>query len=186
VDVTWQANPPNATILQAQDLPAEGGDTVWSTSAGAYDLLDAKLAACLETLTAVTSLEVTRLPEYLTGTYGGRYPAKGGKQRLAVARAAHPPIEVPVIASHPETGRRVINVNEGHTSHLKNLSRVPQASPHHDPPGSGLVALDTVGSTSASQRVRGAAATQTPRRIWKLGEALELSLCAELLLTSHA
>ncbi|MEI9948508.1 MAG: TauD/TfdA family dioxygenase [Pseudomonadota bacterium] len=123
-DVTWQANPPKATILQAQDLPAEGGDTVWSTSAGAYDLLDPKLAAYLETLTAVNSLEVTRLPEYLTGTYGGRYPLEGGKQRLADARAAHPPIEVPVIATHPETGRKVVNVNEGHTSHLKNVSRV--------------------------------------------------------------
>jgi taurine dioxygenase len=74
-DVTWQANPPKATILQAQDLPAQGGDTVWSTSAGAYDLLDPKLAAYLETLTAVNSLEVTRLPEYHYGVndYGTEF-----------------------------------------------------------------------------------------------------------------
>lgn len=122
-DVTWQPNPPKATILQAQDLPSEGGDTVWSSTAGAYDLLDPKLAAYLETLTAVNSLEVTRLPEYLRGTYGGRYPEEGGEQRLAGARAAHPPLEVPVIATHPETGRKVINVNEGHTSHIKNVTR---------------------------------------------------------------
>lgn len=107
-------------------LPSEGGDTVWSSSAAAYDLLDPQLAAYLETLTAVNSLEVTNLPSYLQGEHGGRYPTEGGAQRLAAARALHTPVEVPVIRSHPETGRKVINVNEGHTNHIKGrgLSRV--------------------------------------------------------------
>ena len=127
-DVTWQRNPPKATALHAQELPSEGGDTVWTSSAAAYELLDPKLAAYLETLTAVNSLEVTRLPEYLVGDYGGRYPKEGGEQRLAAARAAHAPVEVPVIGTHPETGRKVINVNEGHTSHIKNVSKVASNS----------------------------------------------------------
>lgn len=127
-DVTWQRNPPKATALYAQELPSEGGDTVWSSSAAAYDLLDPKLAAYLETLTAVNSLEVTRLPEYLVGDYGGRYPKEGGAKRLADARAAHPPVEVPVIGTHPETGRKVLQVNEGHTSHIKNVSKVASNS----------------------------------------------------------
>jgi len=127
-DVTWQRNPPKATALYAQVLPSEGGDTVWSNTAAAYDLLDPKLAAYLETLTAVNTLEVTRLPEYLKGEYGGRYPAEGGAERLAAARALHPALEVPVIAVHPETGRKVINVNEGHTSHIKNVSKVASNS----------------------------------------------------------
>ncbi|MET0386827.1 MAG: TauD/TfdA family dioxygenase, partial [Polyangiales bacterium] len=122
-DVTWQRNPPKATALYAQVLPSEGGDTIWSNTASAYDLLDPKLAAYLETLTAVNTLEVTRLPEYLLGDYGGRYLKEGGPQRLASARAAHPAVEVPVIAVHPETGRKVINVNEGHTSHIKDVSK---------------------------------------------------------------
>lgn len=123
-DVTWQRNPPKATILHAQELPTEGGDTVWASTAAAYDLLDPKLAAYLETLVAVNSLEVTKLPEHLSGTYFGRFPEEGGEKRLADARAEHPPIEVPVIAIHPETGRKVINVNEGHTLFIKNVSRV--------------------------------------------------------------
>lgn len=123
-DVTWQPNPPKATILHAQNLPAEGGDTVWASTAAAYDLLDPKLAAYLETLTAVNTFEVSRLKDYLLSDYYGRWPKEGGEQRLADARAKHPPLEVPVIATHPETGRKVINVNEGHTSHIKNLSRV--------------------------------------------------------------
>ncbi|MEY4510301.1 MAG: hypothetical protein RLZZ450_2423 [Pseudomonadota bacterium] len=127
-DVTWQPNPPKATALYAQVLPSEGGDTVWSSTASAYDLLDPKLAAYLETLTAVNTLEVTRLPEYLVGDYGGRYPKEGGTERLAAARADHPPVEVPVIAVHAETGRKVINVNEGHTSHIKNVSKVASNS----------------------------------------------------------
>jgi taurine dioxygenase len=127
-DVTWQRNPPKATALHAQVLPSEGGDTVWSSTAAAYELLDPALAAYLETLTAVNTLEVTRLPEYLVGDYGGRYPREGGPQRLAAARALHPPVEVPVIGVHPETGRKVIQVNEGHTSHIKNVSRVASNS----------------------------------------------------------
>jgi alpha-ketoglutarate-dependent taurine dioxygenase len=123
-DVTWQPNPPKATILQALDLPPEGGDTVWASTAAAYELLDPKLAAYLETLTAVNTFEVSRLQEYLLGTYGGKFPKEGGEQRLAEARASHPPVEVPVIATHPETGRKVINVNEGHTSHIKGVTRV--------------------------------------------------------------
>ena len=127
-DVTWQENPPKATALYAQELPSEGGDTIWSSTAGAYELLDPKLAAYLETLTAVNSLEVTRLPEYLRGEHGGRYPREGGAERLAAARAAHPPVEVPVIAVHPETGRKVVNVNEGHTSHIKDVSKTASHS----------------------------------------------------------
>jgi taurine dioxygenase len=123
-DVTWQPNPPKATILHAQDLPAEGGDTVWSSTAAAYDLLDPRLAAYLETLTAVNSFEVSRLQEYLLGSYGGSWPEEGGEARLTAARADHPPVEVPVIATHPVTGRKVINVNEGHTQYIKGVSRV--------------------------------------------------------------
>lgn len=122
-DVTWQANPPKATALYAQQLPEAGGDTVWSRTSAAYELLDPQLAGYFESLTAVNSLEVTRLPEYLRGDYGGRYPKEGAAERLRAARAAHPPVELPVIATHPETGKKVVNVNEGHTSHLLNVNR---------------------------------------------------------------
>jgi taurine dioxygenase len=122
--VTWQATPPKATILHAQELPEEGGDTVWSSTAAAYELLDPRLAAYFETLKAVNSFEVSRLPAYLLGTYGGKWPAESGRQRLEQARVDHPPVEVPVIATHPETGRKVINVNEGHTQYLRGVGRV--------------------------------------------------------------
>ena len=87
-------------------------------------MLDPRLAAYLETLTAVNSFEVSRLQDYLLTDYYGRFPKEGGEKRLADARAEHPPIEVPVIATHPETGRKVINVNEGHTQYIKGVSRV--------------------------------------------------------------
>lgn len=42
---------------------------------------------------------------------------------MAAARRDYPPIEIPVIATHPETGRKVINVNPGNTSHIEDVSR---------------------------------------------------------------
>lgn len=98
--------------------PAVLAQTVSPPSAGRF------CAWRMVALGAVNTFEVSRLKDYLLTDYYGRFPKEGGEQRLADARAKHPPLEVPVIATHPETGRKVINVNEGHTSHIKNLSRV--------------------------------------------------------------
>ena len=39
VDVSWQVNPPKATVLQIQEVPeGGGGDTIWASSAAVYDL----------------------------------------------------------------------------------------------------------------------------------------------------
>ena len=56
VDVSWQHQPPKATVLHAQEIPeGGGGDTIWASSAAVYDLLDPDLARYFEKLTAVNT-----------------------------------------------------------------------------------------------------------------------------------
>ena len=136
VDVSWQVNPPKATVLQIQEVPAGGGgDTVWSSSAAAYDLLDPDLARYLEKLTALNTFlaapKKPHLSDFLSGYErddGRQETAAEGLERIRDASLRFPPIEVPVIKRHPESGRKVIFVNEAHTSHLLGVSKV--ASQH--------------------------------------------------------
>lgn len=111
-DVTWIENPPRFTVLYANELPPAGGDTVWTSSAGAYDALPPLLAAYLETLTAINSFEAN-----------GFALEQGSPERRAEIRAKHPPIDVPVIKTHPETGRKYVFVSEQHTNYIRNVTR---------------------------------------------------------------
>ena len=47
----------------------------------------------------------------------------GGRERLAQAVADNPPVEHPVIRTHPETGKNLIFVNKLFTTHIKGIGR---------------------------------------------------------------
>jgi taurine dioxygenase len=137
VDVSWQQNPPKATVLHAQEIPeGGGGDTIWASSAAVYDLLDPDLARYFEKLTAVNTFLASprkqALSELLSGyeipedTREGSVEA--GLERVRDAAQKYPPIEVPVIRTHPENGRKLVFINEGHTSHLLGVSKTASQS----------------------------------------------------------
>jgi taurine dioxygenase len=111
-DVTWQHDPPSATLLYALELPPHGGDTVWTSATLAYRSLHPLLAAYFEALTAVNFIDAN-----------GYHRTPGSNERLDELRAKYPPIDVPVIKRHPETGEKYIFVNELHTTYLKGVTR---------------------------------------------------------------
>jgi taurine dioxygenase len=111
-DVTWRPNPPKATLLYAVQLPPRGGDTVWTSATGAYRSLPPLLAAYLETLTAVNFVDAN-----------GYHRSSARDEYLEELRAKHPPLDVPVIKTHPDTGEKYIFVNELHTTYLKGVTR---------------------------------------------------------------
>jgi taurine dioxygenase len=119
-DVTWQHNPPFATALHAAELPPLGGDTVWASSAAAYRSLDPLLRAYLETLTASNFVDAIG--------YSRTLEDEEDLRRLSELRAKYPPIDVPVIAVHPETREKSIFVNELHTSYIKGVTRAVSES----------------------------------------------------------
>lgn len=116
-DVTWVDPPPRFTVLYAKELPTAGGDTVWTSTTGAYDALPPLLAQYLETLTAINSFEAN-----------GFAINSEDVRRRAEIRVKHPPLDVPVIKTHPETGRKHIFVSEQHTNYIKNVTRTTSES----------------------------------------------------------
>ena len=118
-DVTFSQTPPMAGILAAKQLPSAGGDTLWSSSSAVYDTLSAPMQRFLEGLTAQHSVAKS-------------FPAErwandpDSKARYERAVAKHPPVNHPVVRTHPVSGRKGLFVNEGFTTHINELS--PQES----------------------------------------------------------
>jgi taurine dioxygenase len=91
-DATFREEPPAGSILCLRDVPPTGGDTMWLSTAAAYDALPDPLKDMVGQLTA----EHGRPP--MTGT------------------ADHP-----VVAVHPDSGRRVLYVNRAWTNRIKGM-----------------------------------------------------------------
>lgn len=107
-DVTCDEFPPMGSMLYMKEVPeCGGGDTLYADMYLAYELLSDTLKSMLEGLTAVHDGALPYLGSYKITPAEGQYPRN----------------EHPVIVTHPETGRKLLYVNSGFTSHIKGLSR---------------------------------------------------------------
>lgn len=111
-DMTFRPAPPKITMLHAQVVPASGGDTQWSSMTAAFAGLSDRLQSFLSGLVAVHDF-----------SFGFResLAEPGGRERLADAVAANPPVEHPVVVSHPLTGARGLYVNSLFTTRIKGM-----------------------------------------------------------------
>jgi taurine dioxygenase len=113
-DVTFSKTPPLAGILAAKRIPPIGGDTLWSDSTAAYEALSEPLRRFLDGLTAQHSVAKSFPAERWQ-----RDPAF--KERYERAVAKHPPVDHPVVRTHPVSKRKGLFVNEGFTTHINEL-----------------------------------------------------------------
>jgi taurine dioxygenase len=120
-DLTWQRNPPKAACLYAVDVPPAGGDTMWASMTAAFASLAPHLQEYLGGLTAVHNWEG---PEVVGHVRSG----SDGEVRYRALRETYPPLEVPVVAVHPETQQRVLNVNALYTTSICGVSREESAA----------------------------------------------------------
>ncbi|MFF1609409.1 TauD/TfdA dioxygenase family protein [Amycolatopsis sp. NPDC058278] len=109
-DVTWRPAPALGSVLRLIEVPPVGGDTMWADMAAAYDNLPGDVRARIDGLTAVH--------DYLPGFDRFSDPAL-----LARWQDRFPPVEHPVVRTHPETGRRTLFVNQAFTTHIVGLDR---------------------------------------------------------------
>lgn len=106
-DVTWDPDAPTVGSLRCIEMPPEEGDTLWADMAAAHDALPAELARRLDGLTA-----------WHDAGAGAAFKSKAGEELFEAAKVAYPGVERPVVATHPVSGRRLLNVNAGFTSHI--------------------------------------------------------------------
>ena len=100
-DWSFQAHPPAGTCLLAINIPPSGGDTLFASQTAAWEALPEARKAQLDGLVAIHSARLAYAPD---GSYGARDTGRSMAIRpneTARATQAHP-----LIATHPETGRR--------------------------------------------------------------------------------
>jgi taurine dioxygenase len=108
-DLSFQRRPALATILCGIEVPRSGGDTLYADMYAAYEELDKGMKQRLSTLTAIHDLDASRM--------------RAGEPPLtAKQRAAAPPVEHPVVRTHPETGRKLLYISR-HVSHFIGMPR---------------------------------------------------------------
>ena len=102
-----------ATMLIAREVPPYGGDTLFANMYLAYETLSPGLQHLLQGLVAVNSsakADVTKTREDRI-----RDGARADAKREYVA-------DHPVLRTHPETGRKALYVNGGHTVRFKDMT----------------------------------------------------------------
>ena len=108
-DVSFRVAPSMGSVLRAIEVPPVGGDTIWVDMAAAYDGLPDDVKDRIGGMFAVHDFALS---------YGLAMSA----EELAKARQELPPARHPIVRTHPETGRKILYVNEIFTSHIEGLA----------------------------------------------------------------
>jgi taurine dioxygenase len=98
-DVSWVADPPSLGLLNARIVPAYGGDTMWASLFAAYEALSPTMQAFCQDLKVVNFaargfLDAAR-----------RAVGPDGEARV---REVFPPVEHPLVRTHPTSGRQAL------------------------------------------------------------------------------
>lgn len=111
-DMRFRTDWPFASVLQAVQIPATGGDTLWANMYRAYETLPAGIREEIADLKAVHDM----------GAFRRRYIEQGGAEALSEGMAEFGSAVHPVVDLHPFTGRPYLNVNESFTTYIDGLS----------------------------------------------------------------
>ncbi len=110
-DGTSEECPPQAAMLCPEELPAQGGDTMWADMVAAYNALSPSLQRLVDGLEA---LHTTEIPAKRSGE-----PEIYGKGSEFIH---------PMVLTDPSTGRRMLYVNEHYTERVIGLNEAESAS----------------------------------------------------------
>jgi taurine dioxygenase len=107
-DGSWQRLTGQATIIYGEVMPESGGETHFCDMYGAYQRLDAAWKARIENLRAVHNLDFSRTRRH------------GEDPLTEVQRLAKPPVDHPVVRTHPETGRKCLYLGD-HAEYIQGM-----------------------------------------------------------------
>ena len=112
-DQMFTPKPAKATILYAKETPSAGGDTMFANMYMAYETLSEGMRNMLDGMVGISSSAKARV----TQTRRDRM-----KTSAKVSGAMELEAEHPVVRTHPETGRKALYVNYGHTVRFKDMT----------------------------------------------------------------
>lgn len=113
-DITFAARPAMGSILYCVDCPEPGGDTIWANLYAAYEALSDPIKTLIRDLRAVHSIEnfgATRIYDSREADVMGDVLTK------------NPPVEHPVVRTHPVTGKTALFVNRTFTRRIRGLRK---------------------------------------------------------------
>jgi len=113
-DLSYKETPSLGSMLHAQELPAEGGDTLFANQHTAWDALPDDLKREVEGLQA----EHWYLARYDELRQRNPYRPQLTQAQIDEVR----PVSHPVVRTHPETGRRALFVSEHFTTRILGVS----------------------------------------------------------------
>lgn len=112
-DNTFMAEPPLGSILKAVLLPETGGDTCFANMVVAYEALSEPIRKMLDGLEAEHDI---------TKPLQKAIAAGHSEAKLSDVQAKWPPVQHPVVRTHPVTGNKALFVNGNSTTRLLGIS----------------------------------------------------------------
>ena len=109
-DKSYHAIPSLTTLLHAVQVPPEGGDTLFANMHMGYDALPEDEKVALTGLRAVHSWEASRRNT-------------GNKPATEVQKKERPPVDHPVVRTHPQTGSKSLYLG----MHIGHIAGMPEA-----------------------------------------------------------
>jgi len=107
-DGLWRQNPAMGAVLRCIECPEIGGDTIWVNMVRAYEELPEEIKQKILKLRAKASIEPS---------FGAVMPDEARRK----LDRDNPPVEHPVVRTHPETGEKILYVG-GFTTHFVNYN----------------------------------------------------------------
>ncbi|MEN5036123.1 TauD/TfdA family dioxygenase [Pseudomonas sp. TWI929] len=112
-DLSYKELPSLGSMLHAQELPSEGGDTLFADMHKAWDAVPDALRKVVEGRSAAHSYTA----RYAETKFEGNWrPTLTAEQLAQVQEVIHP-----VVRTHPENGRKALFVSEGFTTRIVGL-----------------------------------------------------------------
>jgi taurine dioxygenase len=113
-DCSYMKRPTMASILHALEIPSYGGDTMFTSMVSAYEELSDVMKQFLGGLSAVHDY---------TNAYDTYFSKVADRPPLSdEVKAKVPPVEHPVVRTHPETGCKALFVNPGFTRQIVGMT----------------------------------------------------------------
>ncbi len=114
-DLSYMEKPSLGSLLLCREMPQLGGDTMWANMYQAYDTLSESMKSFLGGLRAIHDYS------HAYDTYFAHL--KERPPLTAEQRAKTPPVEQPMIRTHPVTKRKALYVNPGFTKGIVGMPK---------------------------------------------------------------